>query len=296
MSENWPTGRSLWGGDVGVTDVSAAWNHLFGEPFDPKKAIATQDCGDATGYLMPGGFVVYDQTYETNHGIYAPPRKAPEGAVWGLRVEPRKDPVVMPVILPEGYELFDEVRRAYQHKNRKGKRHTAKSRSFVRSGDWYGVVYVLSGSERDAEREKHHFWRTTEEAMQDALCDWFDNKNPGNRDNKLRRAVEPWYVPEDRMCARCHVVGRIHPSFLAPKSAIAGKILHASKRIPVMRCGACQDWWGDDLDLWMARREVAARALRYYGEVALDFATKTLCMSEQKGSLSEVIDCLEETW
>jgi len=79
-----PIGRALWEGDVGSSDVAGAWERLFGEPFDKSKAIEKEDLGDAIGYLMPGGFVVFDETYDTNHGIYAPPRKAPQGGSVGL--------------------------------------------------------------------------------------------------------------------------------------------------------------------------------------------------------------------
>jgi YgiT-type zinc finger domain-containing protein len=268
------TGRALWEGDVGVSDVSAAWKRLFGEPFDKTKAIERRDLGDATGFLMPGGYVVYDETYDTNHGIYAPPRKAPEGAVWGLRIEPRADPVVMPILLPPGYVLTDSVRKVYQLPGQ-GEDHTAKSRRFVFSA-WRGTVYVLSGDERTAEREWWYYHRTAEEAVLDAVKDWYDKKRL-DRNLDLAAAVERWYVPEDRQCQACMARGRVHPTTMDDDVEIGGKRFHVAN-VPVLKCGACGEHFVETDAFARAYMDVGARALRYYGPTPenLVFARKAL--------------------
>ena len=270
------TGCALWEGDVDDTDVSKAWKRLFGEPFNKAKAVETQNVGDATGYLMPGGYVVYDDTYPTNHGIYAPPRKAPEGAVWGLRIEPRADPVVMPILLPPGYVLTDNVRKVYQLPGQ-GEDHTAKTRQFLFSA-WRGTIYVLSGDERTAEREWWYYRRTAEETVLDAVKDWYDKKHLDlNLDLDLVAAIERWYVPEDRQCWACKVRGRVHPTTMDDAVEIGGKRFHGVN-VPVLKCGACGEHFVEANALTRAYMDVGARALRYYGPTPenLVFARKTL--------------------
>ena len=269
-----PTGRALWEGDVDATNVSKAWERLFGEPFNKAKAVETWDAGDATGYLMPGGYVVYDDTYPTNHGIYAPPRKAPEGAVWGLRIEPRADPVVMPILLPPGYVLTDDVRKVYQLPGQ-GEDHTAKTRRFLLSA-WRGTIYVLSGSESAAERDVWSYRRTPAEAVLDAVKDWYDKKHL-DRNLDLAAAVERWYVPEDRQCWACKARGRVHPTTMDDDVKIGGKRFHVVN-VPILKCGACGEHFVEADALTRAYMDVGARALRYYGPTPenLVFARKTL--------------------
>lgn len=268
------TGRTLWEGDMDVTNVSAAWQRLFGEPFDKAKAVETWDAGDATGYLMPGGYVVYDDTYPTNHGIYAPPRKAPEGAVWGLKIEPRADPVVMPILLPPGYVLTDNVRKVYQLPGQ-GEDHTASSRQFVYS-QWRGTVYVLSGSEREAERDRWFYLRKPQEAVLDAVKDWYDKKDY-HRDGPLCDAVERWYMPEGRACFSCKAKDRVHPTTIDETISIGGKLLSVAN-VPVMKCGACGSYAIKDVELQLVEMTIGARALRYYGPTpeVLVFCRKAL--------------------
>lgn len=281
----YPTGRVLWEGDVDVTNVSEAWERLFGEPFDKAKAVKTWDTDDATGYLMPGGYVVYDDTYPTNHGIYAPPRKAPEGAVWGLRIEPRADPIVMPILLPPGYGLTDNARKVYQLPGQ-GEEHTAKSRKFVFSA-WRGTVYVLSGSERDAERERFYYCRTPEEAALDALKNWCDAKSGARKDAQpdaaLVDATLRWYVQEGTACRECGARGRVHPTTLRTPIVINGRTFDVGD-VPAMECGACGecDAWLNDLRTLECA--AAARSLRYYGPEApaLKFGRKALGIHIQR--------------
>lgn len=268
-------GRSLWEGDVGSSDVAEAWERLFGEPFDKAKAIEKEDLGDAIGYLMPGGFVVFDETYDANHGIYAPPRKSPVGSVWGLKIEPREDPVVMPIVLPKDYVQTDDVRRVYQHQPATGEEHTAKTRRFVFSA-WRGTVYLLCGDERKAERERWYYRRTTEEVALDALKDWYDWKYD-ERDRPLRDAVERWYMPVGRPCLTCRAKDRVHPSTMDKFIRVGGKELYVAN-VPIMKCGACHDYSIGCVDLEEAEKVAGARALRYYGPTPenLVFARKTL--------------------
>lgn len=279
-------GRALWEGDVGVNDVATAWEKLFGEPFDKAKAVEKQDLGDAIGYVMPGGFVVFDDTYDTNHGIYAPPRACPEGSVWGLEIAPRGDPVVKPVVLPEGYVMTDDVRKVYQRQPTSGEEHTAKSRKFVFSA-WHGIVYVLSGDERNAARERLYYQRTTQEVVLDEVKTWVD-RGAFIGDGPLRDAVDRWYVPYGRECYACKARGRVHPTTVDEFVEVGGKKLYVAN-VPAMKCGACHDYWIGCNELGQVEREAAARALRYYGPTPenLRFARKALGYVKQQ----QMIDC-----
>lgn len=259
--ESFPIGKTLWQGDVDDSDVSAAWMDLFGEPFSANKAVETRDLGDTMAYLMPGGYVVHDVTYETNHGIYAPPRFTHEGATWGLLIQSREDPIVLPFVLPLGYELTDPVRQVYQRPSAQGERHNHRSRSFTKS-EWYGAVYIRCGSEREALRERGYYMRTAEEVVLDAVKDWYDKKHY-YRDQPLAVAVEHYYSPRGRACVSCSATAVSHT--LITKPVVIGPHTFHVHGMPALLCARCGEWTAWAPALTRTDREAASRALRYYG-------------------------------
>lgn len=254
------TGRVLWESDVGDEDVSKHFSEFFGELFYREKAIDIEDVGDATSYLMPGGFVVVTDTYATNHGIYAPPRKAAEGSQWGLRIEPREDPVVMPVVLPDDYDRTDEARNVYQRQPAKGEEHTARTRKFSHT-TWIGTVYVLCNSERDAEWHRSTYLRSPQERVLDAVKNWYDNEN---NIYQLRTEIDGWYLPEGRRCRDCGALNRTHPSKISDTVQVGDKTVLVHD-LEVFLCGACRAWSVNASKIGESERLAASRVLRYYG-------------------------------
>lgn len=256
-------GRLLWSDDVGSTqaDVEAAWLRLMGGPFDKKAAVSVEDFGDAMAYGMPGGYVVVCDTYPTNAGIFAAPRTLPPGAVWGVRIEPRADPVVCPVILPQGYKLYDDSRNVYMHEPKEGLTHEAASRRFIRT-EWRGTVYVLCDTETRAEWAAKQYRRTPQEAIHDAVKDWADACF-ADTCYAVVDAVNRWYVPEGRVCRECRTSGRVHPTRVTAVESLDGRSYEVGYH-DVLKCGACGEYDVSICDLSFAEREAAVRALRLY--------------------------------
>lgn len=69
----WKAGKAIWVEDdampPGYETVAAAWERLFNEKLDTKKALEKIDHGDCFEYLMPNGYVA-SLSYPGNSSIH----------------------------------------------------------------------------------------------------------------------------------------------------------------------------------------------------------------------------------
>lgn len=107
-------GRTLWKEDDATTrdpdheGLPTAWERLFGEPYDRKKAVEIEDeDSDEELIRFPSGAVALS-SYPGNNAIYAAPAHIPEGRIRCLYVPVDGEPVVEFVTTVESALLFSE--------------------------------------------------------------------------------------------------------------------------------------------------------------------------------------------
>lgn len=264
-------GRTLWSMDDAARDAEClpeAWRRLFGEEYDRTRAIAEHDLGDATAYVMPGGYVACE-SFPANTSIHAPEKDPGANEVFGVVIAPRDEPYISVLDLPFVKKL--PVINASRHVRGRGEgeKHLAQTRMFTRT-DWYGVVYIVDPDyplpADELERVRHYYTFAPHERVLAEVKDLLDGfyvcaPDIAERLSRLAEVSTPFYVSNFQKCAYCGGKGTTRPWVETVTRELDGSRYDMGDW-PGVRCDACRKVTLYNTSCRLLQCATALRALR----------------------------------